>query len=114
KNYKSSVQQFTMRIPLRNEEGLEQQITFAPISDVKNGTETLPLIASASSGLPVYFYVQEGSAEVKDGKLVFTWIPPRTKFPVKVTVVAWQYGRSAEPKIKTAEPVVQSFWIEKD
>ncbi|MDP3434745.1 MAG: hypothetical protein Q8T04_17535 [Bacteroidota bacterium] len=114
KNYKSSVQQFTMRIPLRNEEGLEQQITFAPISDVKNGTETLPLIASASSGMPVYFYVQEGSAEVKDGKLVFTRIPPRTKFPVKITVVAWQYGRSIEPKVKTAEPIVQSFWIEKN
>ena len=114
KNYKSSVQQFTMRIPLRNEEGLEQQITFAPISDVKNGTETLPLIASASSGMPVYFYVQEGPAEVKNGKLVFTKIPPRSKFPVKITVVAWQYGRSIEPKVKTAEPVVQSFWIEKD
>lgn len=113
-NYKSSVQQFNFRIPLLNEEGQEQHIDFGPIADVKNGTKTLPLIADASGGMPVYFYVQEGPAEVKDGKLVFTKIPPRAKFPIKVTVVAWQYGRSVEPKVKTAEPVVQSFCITKN
>ncbi len=110
-DYKSSVQQFTLRIPIRNEEGINQQITFASIRDVKKGTKSLPLIASASGGMPVYFYVQEGPAEVKDGRLVFAKVPPRTNFPVKVTVVAWQYGRSVEPKVKTAEPVIQSFLI---
>jgi hypothetical protein len=111
--YKSSVQQFTMRIPLRNEEGMEQRITFAAIPDVKRATKSLPLIASASGGMPVYFYVQEGPAEVKDGKLILTRIPPRSKFPVKVSVVAWQYGRSLEPKVKSSEPVIQSFYISK-
>jgi len=38
---------------------------------------------------------------------------PRAKFPVKVTVVAWQYGRVLEPKLKTAEPVEQTFSIVK-
>ncbi|MDP3916429.1 MAG: hypothetical protein Q8R96_22105 [Bacteroidota bacterium] len=114
KNYKSSVQQFNMRIPLRNIEGIDQKITFAPLSNIKNGTKSLTLSASSTSGMPVYFYVQEGPAEIKDGKLVFTKIPPRSKFPVKVTVFAWQYGRSVEPKIKSAEPVVHSFWIEKN
>jgi hypothetical protein len=61
--------------------------------------------------MPVYFYVQEGPAEWKDGKLIFTKIPPRSKFPIKITVVAWQYGRSVEPKIKSATPVAQSFYI---
>ena len=84
-----------------------------PIPDVKNGTKTLPLVAAASSGMPVYFYVQEGPAEVKNGKLIFTKIPPRTKIPVKITVVSWQYGRSVEPKVKTAEPIVQHFYITK-
>lgn len=112
-NYKSSVQQFNMRIPLQNPDGIDQQITFSPIPDVKNGTKTLPLVAAASSGMSVYFYVQEGPAEMKDGKLVFTKIPPRAKFPVKVTVVAWQYGRSVEPKVKSAEPVAKSFYITK-
>jgi len=112
-NYKSSVQQFNMRIPLQNPEGIEQQIAFDSIPDVKNGTKILTLKASASSGMPVYFYVKEGPAEVKDGKLVLTKVPPRSKFPVKITVVAWQYGRSVEPKVKTAEPVLKSFYITK-
>ena len=110
-NFKSTVQQYTMRIPLRNLDGMEQQITFAAIPDVKNGMKTISLVAVASSGMPVYFYVQEGPAEVREGKLVFTKIPPQSKFPVKVTVVAWQYGRLLEPKVKTAEPVTQSFFI---
>ncbi|MBW8323246.1 MAG: hypothetical protein K0M50_00645 [Prolixibacteraceae bacterium] len=113
KKYKSSVQQFTMRIPLCNNEGIDQQITFGSLPNIKQGTKSVTISASSNSGMPVYFYVQEGSAEVKNGKLKFTKIPPRSKFPVKVTVVAWQYGRAVEPKVKTAEPVVQSFWIEK-
>ena len=114
KKYKSSVQQFTMRVPLQNKEGIDQKITFAPLQNIKREVKTVALSASTNSGMTVYFYVQEEPAEVKDGKLVFTQIPPRSKFPVKVTVVAWQYGRSVEPKIKTAEPVMQSFWIEQN
>jgi hypothetical protein len=113
REYKSSVQQITMRIPIQNKEGLEQQITFEQIPDVKEGTKILPLKAVASSGMPVYFYVREGPAEVKDGKLILTRIPLRSSFPVKVTVVAWQYGRSLEPKVQTADPVNQSFLITK-
>jgi hypothetical protein len=30
-----------------------------------------------------------------------------------VTVIAWQYGSSIEPFLQTAEPVEQSFFIEK-
>jgi hypothetical protein len=33
--------------------------------------------------------------------------------PIKVTVVAWQWGRSSEPKLKTAEPVERSFFLRK-
>lgn len=113
KKYKSSVQQFTMRIPLCNNEGIDQQIAFGSLPNIKQGTKSVTISASSNSGMPVYFYVQEGPAEVKNGKLKFTKIPPRSKFPVKVTVVAWQYGRAVEPKVKTAEPVVQSLWIEK-
>jgi hypothetical protein len=45
--------------------------------------------------------------------LRFTAIPPRSRFPVKVTVVAWQWGRSIEPKLKSADPVERTFWIDK-
>jgi len=43
-----------------------------------------------------------------------TEVPARAKFPVKVTLVAWQYGRGAEPAIKTAEPVEQTFFVTKE
>jgi hypothetical protein len=109
--FKSTVQQFNMRIPLRNKEGMEQHIHFAPIADVTQTAKSVSLTATSDSGMPIYYYVQEGPAELKDGKLIFTTIPPRSKFPVKVTVVAWQYGRSIEPKVETAEPVIQSFNI---
>jgi hypothetical protein len=111
KKYKSTVQQFNMRIPLQNKEGADQLITFPEIQNRKQGINSISLNASSDSGMPVYFYVQEGPAEWKDGKLIFTKIPPRSKFPIKVTLVAWQYGRSVEPIIKSATPVVQSFYI---
>ncbi|MFV8325298.1 hypothetical protein [Flavobacterium sp. ZS1P14] len=111
KNYKSSVQQFNVRIPLQNKDGIDQHIRFPAIQNIKQGINSISLKASSDSGMPVYFYVQEGPAEWKDGKLIFTKIPPRSKFPIKITVVAWQYGRSIEPKIKSATPVGQTFYI---
>ncbi len=111
KNYKSTVQQFNMRIPLKNTEGLEQKITFEPIQNQKAGTKEISLNASTDRKLPVYFYVQEGPAVIKNAKLVFTKIPKRSKFPIKITVVAWQYGRSIAPKIQTAKPIIQNFYI---
>lgn len=113
KNHKSTVQQFNMRIPLRNTEGMQQKITFEPLENQKKGVKEIPLKAYSNSGLPVYFYILEGPAEIKNGKLVITKIPQRAKFPLKVTVVAWQYGRAIEPKIQSAEPVVQSFYLTK-
>jgi hypothetical protein len=108
---KSAVQQINLRIPLKNTEGEAQSIDFPPISDVGEQQAEIPLNATSSSGMPVYYFVREGPAEIKNGKLVFTKIPPRSKYPVQVTVVAWQYGRSIEPKIQSAEPVKRQFWI---
>ena len=96
---------------LKNQEGKTQTITFDKIPDVVAGTKSVPLVAKSDSGLPVSFYVEVGPAVVKDGKLVFTKLPPRTKFPVTVTVAAWQWGRGTEPKIKTASLVEQTFKI---
>lgn len=78
------------------------------MSDFRN----LPLIYGIKIK-PVYFYIIEGPATVDGNILKFTKIPPRSKFPIIVTVVAWQWGRSAEPKVKTAEPVERSFLIVK-
>lgn len=97
--YKSMVQQAAIRVP-RNTEGEEQHITFPAIPDQKVGTKPIKLDASSSAGMKVHYYVLEGPAEVHDDTLKFTPIPARAKFPVKVTVVAWQHGRLVEPKAK--------------
>jgi hypothetical protein len=104
-----------MRIDLRqmgNREGQSQKIIFEKINDVKVGSGDLPLVARSDASLPVAFFVIAGPAVVKDGKLVFTPIPPRTRFPVEVTVGAWQWGRSFDPKVKTADIIKQTFMIQ--
>lgn len=109
--FKCSVQQAVLRFPLRNNEGAEQSITFNAIPDQRVGTASLPLEATSSAGANVHFYVREGPARIApDGRtLGFTDIPPRTKFPISVTIVAWQWGRTIEPLFKTATPVERTF-----
>lgn len=109
--YKSAVQQLHLRFPIINKEGKPQTIDFNPIANVKVGTKPIVLNAKSSAGAKVAYYVKEGPTYIEDNMLYFTKIPPRTKFPVKVTVVAWQYGVAGE--IKSAAPVEQSFFIRK-
>ena len=109
--YKGTVQQFNMKIPYRNTKGKRQCILFPGLPDVSSGTQSLSLSATSDCGLPVSYYVKEGPAEIKDGKLLLTPIPPRAKYPLKVTVVAWQYGLA--DKVQTAEPVERHFYIKK-
>lgn len=111
--FKPAVQQAHMFVPARNRSGAPQTISFPAISDQRAGTKSLKLDASATSGLPVKYLVREGPAEISGDTLVFTQIPPRAKFPVKVTVIAWQYGRTSEPRVQTAEPVERTFFITK-
>lgn len=111
--YKPAVQQGLMAIPPRNSKGKEQHITFNAIPDQRYGQKPIRLAATSDAGVPVGFYIQEGPAEIKGGQLKLTEIPPRSRFPIKITVVAWQYGNSSEPKLQTAIPVTRSFWISK-
>lgn len=111
--YKPAVQQSLMIVPPRNTAGKEQHITFLSIPNQKRYAKGIRLKASSDAHVPVGFYVLEGPAELLGNSLNITDIPPRSRFPVKVTVVAWQYGDSHEPKLQTATPVEQSFFIEK-
>ena len=105
-----SVQPAAIKL-VENKEGAAQVIAFEKISDVPAGTKSLELSAKSDSGLPVEFAVISGPAIIEDGRLVFTPIPPRAKYPLGVTVGAWQWGRPTEPKIKTADMVRQTFQI---
>jgi hypothetical protein len=50
---------------------------------------------------------------VEDGIIKFTPVPAKSKFPVKVTIVAYQWGRTIEPLYQSAEPIEQTFYITK-
>jgi hypothetical protein len=110
KRHKSAVQQINIKIPYPAKEGKPQSITFPEMENVKIGATPAALRATSDSGLPVYYYVREGAAEIIGRNVVLTKIPPRAKLPHKVTIVAWQYGIAG--KIQTAEAVEQSFEIE--
>jgi hypothetical protein len=107
--YKSAVQQLSITFPLVNTTGVKQTISFPEIGDQRQGIVSLDLKAISNEGARVSYYVKEGPAIVEGSRIFFTKIPPRTKFPVKVSIVAWQYGIAGT--LRSAEPVEQSFYI---
>jgi hypothetical protein len=111
--FKAAVQQAHMMIPARNTQGADQHISFPRVPNQNARARSLKLSATSDANVPVSYLVREGPAEVDGDTLRFTPIPPRARFPLKVTVIAWQYGRSVEPKLKSAEPMEMSFFIEK-
>ncbi len=98
-----------------NTAGTAQTIDFPKIGDVVEGTESLPLAARASSGLPVQYWVVSGPAVLADDNttLKFLPIPPRSRQPVRVIVGAYQWGRRTDPKVQSTMPVLREFFIKK-
>jgi len=111
KQYRYATQPGMMRIPARLTEGKPQAISFDKIPDLKQGTTQLRLTGRADSGLPVGYYVVMGPAYIINGVLYFTKIPIKSRYPVKVTVVCYQWGRSLQPLYQSAEPVERSFCL---
>jgi hypothetical protein len=112
--HKPAVQQAQMVVPLRLTEGQPQRITFPKPADVpvrRTRHATVLLAATSDAGLPVRYYVREGPAEIVGNTLRFTQLPPRSKLPLAVTVLAWQRGRRQVPSAQTAEPVERTFQI---
>lgn len=105
--YTSAVQQALMKLP-ENTGGTPQVIRIERPRDVKRGEKHVTLKASSDSGLPVRFFVREGPAVVHGDTLEITDIPRRAKFPVRVTVTAWQWG---DAEHDTAAVVETSFYI---
>ena len=111
--YRHAVQPGQLTIPARLTAGKAQKIVFPQIGNRKRDTPAVALAGTSDSGLPVDYYVVGGPAEVAGGILRLTGIPVKSKFPVKVTVVAYQGGRSVGPPVQSAEPVEQTFWTER-
>jgi hypothetical protein len=98
-----------IEFPLKNTVGTPQKITFPAIADQPANTAAISLNATSDSVLPVEYYVLRGPAFVQGKKLTFTQLPPRTRYPVEVTVVAYQWGRTIDSPVQTAEPVEMNF-----
>lgn len=97
-----------------NRDGRLQTIDFARIGDHRAGVKSLKLHATSDAGLPVQFYVISGPVTLKDDDtLEFQPIPPHSKFPIRVVVAAYQWGLTVEPKVQTAGPVTQEFFLTK-
>ncbi len=111
--YRHAVQPGQMVIPPKLDKGKPQTITFPKIENQKAGVKSIKLEAVSDSGLPVDYYVLAGPAEVEGDTLKLTPIPVRSEYPVKVTIVAYQWGRTIEPLYQSAQPVEQTFTIEK-
>lgn len=112
--YKQMVQQARLQFPLTNKEGQPQVLDFPAIPDqrAQRSRPSIRLGATSSAGVPVHYYVREGPVEVSDdGVLTFTALPRRSRFPIEVTVVAWQWGRMGEQKLQSAQPVERRFLI---
>ncbi len=92
--------------------GTPQSITFEHIPNQPRGAVSVRLKARSDAGLPVEFFVRQGPCQLQGGQLLFSPLPPRTRWPVQVTVVAWQYGRMTAPAIQSAVPVEQTFCLE--
>lgn len=110
--YKHVVGYISWKMPMALVEGKTQQLKFPKIPDVKVGTPSVVLKATSDRKLPVHYYVRSGPAYIDGDELIFTELPPKTTFPVKVTVVAWQYGSMVEPQIQTATPIEQTFYLQ--
>ena len=110
--FKRALQQARLDIPRELKLGAPQTIAFELPASVKYGPGEIKLAARSDSGLPVRYFVREGAAEIVNGDtLRFLRLPPRAKFPATVTVVAWQFGRASEPKVRTADPVERSLSV---
>jgi pimeloyl-ACP methyl ester carboxylesterase len=113
KNYRHAVQPGMMRIPAKLTEGLPQHITF-PDADtiIRQGKYTIRLNAISDAGLPVEYYIDAGPAFIEKGNLLHIYqVPQRTRYPIKITIVAYQWGRSIPPLYQSAEPVIRTYYI---
>lgn len=93
--------------------GKEQKIAFPPIAALRMGDAPVPLRATSDAGLPVEYYVAHGPAVIADGILRIAEVPRRARFPIAIKVVAYQFGRGVEPKVRTAVPVERMVSLEK-
>lgn len=111
--YRYAEQQGRINLPKRLTQGKPQTITFLPVEPMQVGASPVRLQATSSADLPVRFYVESGPAVIDDNTLTLTEIPRRTRSPLKITIVAYQYGSAVEPFVQSAELNKQVVLVQK-
>ncbi len=101
-----------INVSILNTEGAAQTIDFPAIGDQNaNSLAPVSLKGTASSGLPVQYFVVSGPAAVHGNTLTFEPLPMGAKFPIRVRVSAFQWGHSSGQRVQSAGPVAQEFFI---
>jgi hypothetical protein len=109
--YSWTEQPCQIKYPRLLNEGKTQTLDFPALPAISRGSPSIELRAKSDAGLPVEFYVQSGPAELAGTSLHLTQIPARAKYPVKITVAAYQRGRLTAPQVKSAEPVFRTIEV---
>ncbi len=94
--------------------GLKNQfITFPKVNNIDASTRFVTLKATASSGLPVEYFVRSGPAVIVGNQLVITQMVEGTKFPIPIVVGAYQVGTTGPSTgIYAAPTVYQTIWMD--
>ena len=73
----------------------------------------MKLQATSDSGLAVRYYVESGPAVIEGETLQLSDVPKRAVFPIKITVVAYQYGtrrRAVGAERRTSKARGVDYW----
>ncbi len=123
--YRQFCLQGQINMNLRNTSGLAQTINFSQLPDITADVSAVPLQATSSLGMPVQYFIKDGPAVVEGSNLYIKDYPIKNNGAVKVTVVAWQWGRDAGlatrttgkavpfpgQQIQSAPFVENTFWV---
>lgn len=111
-NFRSADRPAHILIDIRNKRGEPQTITFDQPANISSDHSSIPLSASASSGLPVQFYIESGPAVIDGSTLRVLPVPPRSRYPVRILVSAYQWGRVGEHPVQSAGPVTRELFVD--
>lgn len=109
--YRSTDKPAHILIDIRNTRGAPQTLSFASVANVARGVHEVKLSAAASSGLPVQFYVESGPASIEGDVLHLLPVPVKSRYPVKIIVSAYQWGRVGESPVQSAGPETREFYL---
>jgi hypothetical protein len=109
--YRSTDRPAHILIDSRNTKGVPQTLLFSQPGDVARSTTQVKLQATASSGLPVQFFVESGPATMDGDTLHLLTPPARSRYPIRVMVSAFQWGRAGEQPVQTAGPETREFLV---